>query len=70
MFYRRSRALSRVTRASSLARLRLSYARKSSDTSREVATSSPACRRLSFARKSLVDAALIEGERTDADASY
>jgi hypothetical protein len=46
MFWRRSRALSKETRASSPARLRLSSA-----------------------RRSLVYAPLIEGERTDADAS-
>jgi hypothetical protein len=46
MFWRRSDALSKETRASSLARLWLSSA-----------------------RRSLVYAPLIEGERTDADAS-
>jgi hypothetical protein len=46
MFWWRSRALSKDTRASSPARLRLNYA-----------------------RRSLVCAPLIEGERTDADAS-
>jgi hypothetical protein len=46
MFWRRSRALSKETRASS-----------------------PACLRLSSAQRSLVCAPLIEGERTDVDAS-
>jgi hypothetical protein len=67
MFYRRSRALSRETRASSPARLRLSSARRSSVPSRETGASSPARLRLSFARRSTVCVALTEGECTYAD---
>jgi hypothetical protein len=69
MFCQRSRALSRETRASSLAHLRLSSARRSLDLSREAGASSPARLRLSSARRSSVGAALTKGERTDADAS-
>jgi hypothetical protein len=69
MFYRRSRALSRETRASSPVRLRLSSARRSSGLSRETGASSPARLRLSSARRSSVGAAFTEGERTDVDAS-
>jgi hypothetical protein len=69
MFYRCSRALSRETRASSPAHLRLSSSRRSSGTSRKVVVPSPAHRRLSSARKSSVGTALTEGECTDADTS-
>jgi hypothetical protein len=66
MFSRRSRALSRETRAS----LQPSkFCRRSRALSRETRASSPACLRLSSARRSSVYAPLTEGERTDADAS-
>jgi hypothetical protein len=66
MFSRRSRALSRETRAS----LRPSrFCRRSRALSREIRASSPARLRLSYAWRSLVCASLTEGERTDADAS-
>jgi hypothetical protein len=66
MFSRRSRALSRETRAS----LRPSkFCRRSRALSREIQASSPARLRLSSARRSSVGAVLTEGERTDADAS-
>jgi hypothetical protein len=69
MFCRRSHTLSRETRASSHARLRLSSACRSLDLPRETGASSPTRRRLSSARRSSVGAALTEGERSDADAS-
>jgi hypothetical protein len=47
----------------------LSSVRRSSGSSREVVASSPTHRRLSSTCKSSVGAALIESERTDADAS-
>jgi hypothetical protein len=68
-FSRRSRALSRETRASSPARLQLSSACRSSGLSREIGASSTARLQLSFARMSSVGAAFTEGEHTDADAS-
>jgi hypothetical protein len=61
--------LSRETRASSPALLRLSSAHRSLDLSRETGASSVARRWLSSARRSSVGAALTEGERIDADAS-
>jgi hypothetical protein len=69
MFCRHSHALSKETRASSLARLRLSSGRRSLDFSIETGVPSTAHRRLSSALRSSVGAALTEGERTDADAS-
>jgi hypothetical protein len=65
----RSRVLSSETRASSPTRLRLSSARRSLDFSRDTGASFATRRRLSSTLKSSVSAALIEGERTDADAS-
>jgi hypothetical protein len=66
MFSRRSRALSRETRAS----LRPSnFCRRSRALSRETRASSPARLRLSSARRPSVYAPLIEGERTDVVAS-
>jgi hypothetical protein len=63
---RRSRALSRATRAS----LRPSkFCRRSRALSRDIRASSPARLWLSSARRSSVGAPLIEGERTDAVAS-
>jgi hypothetical protein len=66
MFSRRSRALSRETRASSRPS---KFCRRSRALSRETRASSPARLRLSSARRSLVCAPLTEGERTDAVAS-
>jgi hypothetical protein len=66
MFSRRSRALSRETRAS----LRPSkFCRRSRALSRETRASSPARLRLSSTRRSSVYAPLTEGERTDVVAS-
>jgi hypothetical protein len=66
MLWRRSRTLSRETRAS----LRPSkFYRRSRALSRDTRASSPAHLRLSSARRSLVYVPLTEGERTDADAS-
>jgi hypothetical protein len=65
-FSRRSLALSKETRVSSPARLRLSSARRSSGLSRDIGASSPARLRLSSTRWSSVGAAFTEGERTDA----
>jgi hypothetical protein len=66
MFRRRSRALSRETRASSRPS---KFCRRSRALSRETRASSPAHLRLSSARRSLVCAPLIKGERTDVVAS-
>jgi hypothetical protein len=66
MFWRRSRAVSKETRASSRPS---KFCRCSRALSRDTRASSPACLRLSSARRSLVCAPLIEGERTDTDAS-
>jgi hypothetical protein len=66
MFSRRSRALSRETRASSGPS---KFCRHSRTLSRETRASSPACLRLSSARRLLVCAPLTEGERTDTVAS-
>jgi hypothetical protein len=66
MFCRRSRALSRETRASSRPS---KFCWRSRALSRETQASSPARLRLSSARRSLVYAPLTEGERTDADSS-
>jgi hypothetical protein len=66
MFCRRSRALSRETRASSRPS---KFCRRSRALSREIWASSPARLRLSSARRSLVCAPLTEGECTDTDAS-
>jgi hypothetical protein len=66
MFCRRSRALSRETRASSRPSM---FCRRSRALSRKTWASSPARLRLSSAQRSSVCAPLIEGERTDAIAS-
>jgi hypothetical protein len=66
MFCRRSRALSRETRASSRPS---KFCRRSHTLSRKTQASSPACLWLSSARRSSVYAPLTEGERTDAVAS-
>jgi hypothetical protein len=66
MFWRRSRALSRETRASSRPS---KFCQRSHALSRDTRASSPARLGLSSARRSLVSAPLTEGERTDADAS-
>jgi hypothetical protein len=66
MFSRRSRALSRETRASSRPS---KFCRRSRALSRETRASSPARLRLSSARRSSVCAPLTEGERTDIVAS-
>jgi hypothetical protein len=66
MFSRRSRALSRETRASSRSS---KFCRRSHALSRETRASSPARLRLSSARRSSVCAPLTEGERTDVVAS-
>jgi hypothetical protein len=66
MFSRRSRALSRETRASSRPS---KFCRRSRALSRETRASSPARLRLSSARRSSVCAPLTEGERTDVVAS-
>jgi hypothetical protein len=66
MFSRRSRALSRETRASSQPS---KFCRCSRALSRETRASSPARLRLSSARRSSVCAPLTEGERTDGVAS-
>jgi hypothetical protein len=65
-FCRRSRALSRETRASSRPS---KFCRCSRALSREIQASSPARLRLSSARRSSVYAPLTEGEHTDAVAS-
>jgi hypothetical protein len=66
MFWQRSRALSRETRASSRPS---KLCRRTRALSRDTRASSPARLRLSSAQRSLVCAPLTEGERTDADAS-
>jgi hypothetical protein len=66
MFRRRSRALSRETRASSRPS---KFYRRSRALSRETRASSPARLWLSSARRSLVCAPITEGERTDVVAS-
>jgi hypothetical protein len=66
MFSRRSRALSRKTRASSRPS---KFCRCSRALSREIRASSPARLRLSSTRRSSVCAPLTEGERTDVVAS-
>jgi hypothetical protein len=66
MFWRRSRALSRKTRASSRPS---KFCRRSRALFRDTRASSPARLWLSSARRSLVCAPLTEGERIDADAS-
>jgi hypothetical protein len=66
MFSRRSRALSRETRASSRPS---KFCRRSRALSRETRASSPTRLRLSSARRSSVYAPLTEGERTDVVAS-
>jgi hypothetical protein len=67
MFWRRSHAISRETRASSRPS---KFCRRSRAFSRVTRASSPARLRLSSAQRSLVWAPLTEGERTDADASF
>jgi hypothetical protein len=69
-FPRRSRTLSKEIHTSLPARLRLSSSRRSSSLSGGTCASSTARLRLSSARRSSVGAALTEGERTEADASY
>jgi hypothetical protein len=69
-FLRCSRSLSKEIQASLPARLWLSSSRRSSGLSGGTCTSSTARLRLSSARRSSVGAALTEGERTEADASY
>jgi hypothetical protein len=67
---RRSRALSKEIHASLPACLRLSSSRRSSGLSGGTCASSSAHLRLSSARRSSVEAALTEGECSEADASY
>jgi hypothetical protein len=65
-----SRAFSKEIQASLPARLRLSSSRRSSGLSGGTCASPSARLRLSSARRSSVGAALTEGERSEADASY
>jgi hypothetical protein len=66
----RLRAFSKETHASLPARLRLSSSRRSSGPSGRTCASPSARLRLSSVRRSSVGAALTEGERSEADASY